>query len=323
MAKHKKSHGPIFLILLLILFGVGIYLVFYFDFYALFDRLKASRFKPDAEVVSLETELNLTDRGKDLYYALSPKIDTAEGFNRDCKNITGVESGFLLGCYLSSVGNEKIAIFNAGSDATAEQKQLFNYDFSKKVTMAHEILHGAYERRHWYQAKEIDKELSQISRQITEKCASPSPLSVEDCSIIMSDLENYTKITNSELYARLGSEIYLNKLPVNLAKDYQKYFTDTTKIVEAYAENRRQEKSIKVTLDNMKTRLDQEKTNVEYLTNRYYAYPTYNSYYAATNAINDYNEQVKEYNDFVKLYNSTFVEQLDSKTAESIQKQQY
>ena len=318
MTGHKNKHILSTLLFVVFLAGIIAYFVFYFDFYAFFDKIKANRFEPETEVISLEENLNLTERGRDLYYALSPKIDEAEKFNQECKNVTGVESGFLLGCYLSDRGNEKIIVFNAGSNATEEQKQLFDYDSSKKVTMVHELLHGAYERRHWYQSREMVKELRRISKQIAEGCESSTPLHTKDCLTIKADLKNYSKITESELYARLGSEIQLNKLPPNLAQDFQKYLTDTTTIVEAYAKNREQEKNIKTNLENEKKKLDQEKNNVEYLTAQYYSHPTYSQYYAAKIAIDHYNQQVESYNNLVKLYNSTFIEQLDSKTAETI-----
>ena len=189
MVKHKNKHILRTVLFVVFLASITIYLVFYFDFYALFDKIKANRIKPEAEAVRLEAQLNLTERGKDLYYALSPRIDEAEKFNQECKNITGIESGFLLGCYLSNKGSEKIIVFDAGSSATLEQKQLFDYDSSKKVTMAHELLHGAYERQHWRQSREMIKELRQVSRQVAEGCKTSTPLHTEDCLTIKTDLE--------------------------------------------------------------------------------------------------------------------------------------
>ena len=320
MATCKKHPILKFFLFLLIIGAIAFLFLYYFDWRGEIDKLKANHFKASPEITSLESQLNLTDRGSNLFYALSPQLDNAEKFNNDCSNISGVESGFLLGCYTSIAGQERLTVFNAGANATAAERELFDYDSSKRVTTAHEMLHGAYERRRWQDTVKIDQEIKAISTQISQSCQTNSPLSIEDCQIIASDMENYTSLNRSELYARLGTEVYLANLPENLAKDYLQYFNDTTDIVDSYRKNRQQELDIKARIQTLRTNLEESEKYVNLLTQKYYANPTYSGYYSTNNAINEYNKQVEEYNDLIRLYNSTFVEQLNSKSIQSLSK---
>ena len=54
MTGHKNKHILSTLLFVVFLAGIIAYFVFYFDFYAFFDKIKANRFESETEVVSLE-----------------------------------------------------------------------------------------------------------------------------------------------------------------------------------------------------------------------------------------------------------------------------
>lgn len=95
------------------------------------DTVRAYNFHAPASIVAIDTRLDLTDRGTDIFYASEPQINTQTDFNKNCG--TEERTTAILGCF----SQDRIYLYdlkNTELDGTLE------------VTAAHEMLHAAYQR---------------------------------------------------------------------------------------------------------------------------------------------------------------------------------
>lgn len=96
------------------------------------DQLSVWSYEPPSNIASVEERVQFTDKGKFLFYATRPSIETQSNFNKACpRQETGSP---ILGCYTT---DDRIYIYNL----TNEQ-----LDGMKEVTAAHEMLHAAWYR---------------------------------------------------------------------------------------------------------------------------------------------------------------------------------
>ena len=95
------------------------------------DQLSFWRYTPSKEIATLVDRSGMSSRGKFLFYASQPSLETAADFNGNCKKTE--QSTAILGCYV----NDRIYIYNV------DNTQL---DGIREVTAAHEMLHVAYDR---------------------------------------------------------------------------------------------------------------------------------------------------------------------------------
>lgn len=163
-------------------------------------------FSPSAEMVAMTEELELTATGERILKATQPALEAQESFNEHCNSHESELS--LLGCYTEG----KIYVYEITDKRLAA---------SNKVTLAHELLHAAWERMSAGEREEIRRLLEEVKRKNEEWFRTELVAYVEEAQM-------------EEVWTRAGTK--LRDLPEALEKKYAKYFRNRLKIVEFYEE---------------------------------------------------------------------------------------
>ena len=95
------------------------------------DKYNAWEFKPSPEIAQIANDVGLNENGRFYYFASRPELDFAKEFNGECRSRE--QGNAILGCYK----NQRIYIYNVNDE---------RLNGLKEVTVAHEMLHAAYER---------------------------------------------------------------------------------------------------------------------------------------------------------------------------------
>lgn len=188
----------------LVMFGLSFLFILYGN--RVIDHFAAAAFKPTPEVVRLHDEIKLTNEGNDVLYASQPIIQTSAEFNQSCSSTE--RTAAILGCYYM----RKLYIYN-----------ITNPDLhgAEEVTMAHEMLHAAYERLNIFDRTSVDKLVNAEYEKL------------KDNPELKSLMQYYEKaepgaLTN-ELHSILGTII--PSLSPQLEQHYARYFTNRQLIV--------------------------------------------------------------------------------------------
>ena len=228
--------------------------------------------------------MKLTDRGKTILYASSPQLKSKKAFNGVCGG-DGDPDAFVAGCYYEINGNEYIDVYDSGNEATELQNAYYNYDNSKIVTLAHEMMHAAY-------ARVSDKDKEWIEVELNKVYANNDELRSE-ISLYPSD-QKY-----DELYVRIATELYT--IPSTLEKHYSVYFRDRQYIAKLYHDNKQQIKDMLAEADKILERMETQRS----------LYQNSANYYMRRDAANEYNRLLDLYNSQIGVYRET-LDQLDS-----------
>lgn len=161
-------------------------------------------YQADEQVATIEESLNLTNTGQRILNATHPAVELQEAFNAHCDSHKTEIS--LLGCY-------------AGGRIYVYEITLPELVDSNKVTMAHELLHAAWERMD-------NREHDYITNLIKELKTQYPTWFEEELALY----EEQEKI--EEAWARAGTK--LANLPEKLEECYAKYFNDRQAIVGYY-----------------------------------------------------------------------------------------
>ena len=126
----------LFAILVLVLSAVGI-------LYGqrIVDKVKASQFRPTAQVAQVTERVGMSHQARDIFYATSPVVEDRAQFNNSCQSQERTVA--ILGCYY----RDRIYLFNI------DNKEL---DGTLEVTAAHEMLHAAYQRLNIFERARVD-----------------------------------------------------------------------------------------------------------------------------------------------------------------------
>lgn len=127
--KRNKIKIIISLVISMALIAGAILIVFFRQH--IIDQITIWQFHPTSAVLNLAQRDGMSDYGKFLYLASQPELDTSSNFNNVCKKLENTSS--VLGCFTDS----RIYIYNV------TDTQL---DGIREVTVAHEMLHAAYQR---------------------------------------------------------------------------------------------------------------------------------------------------------------------------------
>ena len=262
------------------------------DWIMLADEAKARDYVPSTGVEKIAEELQLTRKGKSIFYATGPQLQNSVAFNKGCGN-DGKDT-YTLGCYWKDdAKNEHIALYDTGISELNENGFHFNFAAERNVTALHEMLHAVYER-----LDEDDK--------VT--VCSNAHLIAEGIPSLKQSLAIYPESQYcTEVYARIGSE-YIAALsgkdsePVRiLSEHYQQYFSFNYELAQAHRNNQTTELALGTHLMNLYNNLSIEKARVESLKNNYYRYPSVANLANTNAAIDNYNSRLAEY----KTYYST------------------
>ncbi len=103
------------------------------------DQFSVWTYEPSEEVAAIGKKVEFTDKGRFIFYATKPELESRESFNKKCpRQETGSP---ILGCYTS---DDRIYVYNL----TNEQ-----LEGMEEVTAVHEMLHAV-----WYRTNASDRE---------------------------------------------------------------------------------------------------------------------------------------------------------------------
>lgn len=183
------------------------------NYQSLVDHYIAATYQPSSQMSSLIKEIQPTDEAQFMLRATQASLDDRQAFNKHCtkKDLNSV----TLGCY---VGPQHLYVYNV----TDEQ-----LNGVRQVTLAHEMLHAAYDRLSQAEREKIDTQL---------EAALPSV--IETSYDLKKRLEVYERTEPgerfNELHSILGTEVA--SLPNELEEYYKRYFTNRN-IITDYAAN--------------------------------------------------------------------------------------
>ncbi|MGD8374270.1 MAG: hypothetical protein PVI21_05460 [Candidatus Woesebacteria bacterium] len=261
---------------LLSFFGAIIW--FALNWQIVLDWWRIQIYPPSAQIVQIADSTGMSSRGRELWYASTPVVESAAAFNQDCQNNS--EESIVLGCYKL----QKIYLF----DVTDEK-----LSGVEEVTGAHEMLHAAYERLSKAEREEIDQLIN-------------AQMSVTTDERLLELISLYNKTEPGEIYNEMhsifGAEY--RDLSPELESYYKTYFDDRNKVVtlaESY-------ENVFTESENRIAQMDEQLTNFKSQIDKNNA--TLDSEYAIIQSesarLNDLwqKQKVDEYNAAVPVYNA-------------------
>lgn len=198
----------------------------------LHDWYQVSQYHASAQVEDIVTKTTMTERGKFIFFATHPEINSADIFNANCQRKE--QSNMILGCYT----NDRIYVYRV------ENAQLSGVE---GVTGAHEMLHAAWQR--------LDEhERDRVGALLEAAYARVRTPELEQRMGYYEKAEPGERI--NELHSILGTEF--RDLGSELETYYSQYFSSRSSIIALHESY----KSIFDALDKksqeLKTRIDQE-----------------------------------------------------------------
>lgn len=260
------------------------------DWQMLEDERKGRDYKPSAAMTQIADELQLTRKGRAVFYATKPTLQDSSQFNQKCGKDDS--ASYTLGCYYEDT-DEHINIFDNGLDLF--KNDLISYDFrvQRSVATLHEMLHAVYAR--------LDNQ--------AEICAELRPI-VSSYPQMERELLLYNKSQYcTEAFARIGSEHADALQDTSLAKIYNDYFAPNSNLIAKYSQNETQLANLDSLFANSRKNLKNERSRVESLI-------ASQSFYA-NNAIDNYNQLVLKHNALAKELRAIY-SNLDSGRAASL-----
>ncbi len=190
-------------------------------------------YSPEAEVVEMRAELDLTARGNRIFNATHPALEDSEVFNQVCNSHNADIT--LLGCYTEG----KIYVYEIKEDQLRA---------ANKVTMAHEFLHAVWERLSAWERNQVEGWLNEVYEGRKEW--------------FDGELETYDDADRlEEIYARAGTK--LEDLPDDLERHYAKYFRERVRIVAYYQEYEAPFLELRLKLEELVAQIEQAKIEID------------------------------------------------------------
>jgi hypothetical protein len=174
------------------------------------DQITVWSYKVPANVQTIESRIDFSDKGRFYFYATQPTVDGSDKFNADCPR---QEVGNpILGCYATG----RIYVY----DVTNVQ-----LDGIEEVTAAHEMLHSVWDRM-------SDADRSRVSTLLEAEYKTLGANT--DLTTRMSYYQRTEPGQfDNELHSILGTEI--GPLSPELETYYKQYFNDRHKVVDLHA----------------------------------------------------------------------------------------
>lgn len=263
------------------------------------DWIALRGYKPPVAIAELVDRTAMTPLAEDYLYINKPQLDDRSAFNEHCTNDR--EHSVVLGCFL---GNRNgIYIFNV---TTPELSGV------REVTIAHEMLHQAYDRLSSRERSHIDGLLQNYAQNKLDNEA------------IKNQVELYRKsdpdALSNELHSLFGTQV--SDLPQELEDYYKQYFTDRKKVVahynnyqRAFTERKEKIAAYDAQLADAKQRIDELEKDLELQRDNLDATRDRMDSRRAAGQIEEYNALVGPYNTAIRTYNAG-VDELQSLIAE-------
>ena len=170
------------------------------------DMVKASQYRPSAEMTTVTQRLKLSDRGTQVFYATNPTIEGKDRFNISCQSEE--RTAAILGCYY----HDRTYLFDM------QNKEL---DGAIEVTAAHEMLHAAYHRLNMLERPRINDLITMQYNKIKDQ---PD---IKEAMAYYAKAEPGAEI--DELHSIIGTTVSL--LDPELEQYYARYFQDRAAVV--------------------------------------------------------------------------------------------
>lgn len=195
------------------------------------------------EMSSLEQSIDLTGQGTLILHATHPSLEGRETFNSRCDSHD--EKISILGCYVKN----HIYLYDINEDELPGVRE---------STLAHELLHAAWERLSSSEKNNIAKNLTAVYND--EKYH----------DLLSEDLENYEDADRvDELHSRIGTEI--KDLPEALESHYAKYFKNQDAVVDFYDGYITPFRELSKKIDELSAKIQSLDSEIEEKTKAYYA----------------------------------------------------
>ena len=283
------------------------------DWQMIADEQKAKNYTPSVGIEDIAENLQLTRKGKAVFYATHPALQTSASFNEGCGS--DGDGTYTLGCYYKdeTTGDEHISIYDTSVSELNENGFHYNFVADRYTTALHEMLHAVYERLDSDEKNAVCSRVVMIANEIP---------SLRDSLSIYPEKHYCT-----EAYARIGSEYIValsghknptatigradlspnaQKAADEMAKQYQAYYSLNQNLAEARYKNI----VAKTTLDNyvytLSRNLDSEQIHVRSMIDSYYYRPTYVNYTLANNAISAYNDHLATFKTYYSTYSKIY-----------------
>ncbi len=194
------------LLLSVVLFGLAVFIATHR--YDVIDAVTVWRYGRPAVLTEYANKTAMTSRGEYLLYATRAEVNEKNAFNVNCSGL--VEQTVVLGCF----SNNRIYVYDVSSVQLAGVKE---------VTMAHEMLHAAYER--------LDtNKRTRINELLNREYATISDPHFHEAIALYDRTEPGARLT--ELHSMLATE--RKTLSPELESYYREYFTDRSAVLSLY-----------------------------------------------------------------------------------------
>ena len=263
------------------------------DWQFISDEQKASKFVPSAEIASIADDLQLTRRGRAVFFAAQPTLQDAATFNVDCDD--DGEATYMLGCYAGG-NDERIHLYDIKTDALDENGIHYDFVAERSTTALHEFLHAVYVRQSQNKQQDICRAAKTFVAQKPE---------LKEALGYYSDAQYCT-----EAFARIGSE-YPDQASGVLAQTFSKYFVINDGLLARHWQNEKQLAALAEKTAKSHAEIKAAKGRLNDSIAAYRASLSYRGYYAVNAQISDYNTMVADYNSLVATYKK-IVAALDS-----------
>ena len=255
---------------------------------AIYDAVRLHGYNPPLAVANLATKDTMTNDGRHLFYVNHPQlVGDSAAFRADC---TVTEQTIILGCYHPT--ERGVFVYNVSDPRLAGIQE---------VTVAHEMLHAAYDRLNTNDKNYINRLLNDYF--------------VHDLhdQRILDTIDAYKKTEPkdvvNEMHSVFGTEIA--NLPAPLENYYKRYFTSRAAVV-AFSQNYESEftnRSAKAAqyekqLNALKAKISAEETSLRAELAKINAEQARLDSLKANNQIDQYNFGVGDYNASVDAYNT-------------------
>ncbi|MBI3494646.1 hypothetical protein HY004_01530 [Candidatus Saccharibacteria bacterium] len=242
-SKSKRSNSSIITMIIAV---VGLVLLA-FNYQYLIDQVVVSQvYKPSQEVSQIADQIQFTPKGKFLFLAAQPELNSRSTFNKHCEKKE--EQTVVLGCY---IGPQHMYVYNVTDPRLSGVRQ---------VTAAHEMLHGAYDRLSYSEKKNVNKMIEDALPSVQQ---ADSDLAVR--------LKIYDKTEpgerNNELHSILGTEAA--NLPAELEDYYKQYFINRSIITTFASQYDKVFNDVKDQQDQLVAQLDALAAEINSLTDQY------------------------------------------------------
>lgn len=202
------------------------------------DSVRYWQYAPSSQIASLAERIELTDKGKFLFYATHPQMEGKSTFNDRCGSHE--HNAAILGCY----ANDRIYLY----DITDER-----LDGIKEVTAAHEMLHVVYQR------------MSQSERGVVNALLETEYEKMKNDEKLAERMAFYARTEPgeriNELHSIIGTEVA--SVSTELETHYAKYLSDRAIVVGLYEDYHQeftrleqQKQALEAQLDTLKSDID-------------------------------------------------------------------